>query len=104
MSNIQQNTACSGKNSAEQLEVAIVGAGFAGMYMLYRLRRLGLSSRVYETGSGVGVHGIGIVIPAHAVTSKVCSTPINFLTSYNRNGSGVRSIQRSQKFSATRIT
>ena len=54
MSNIQQNTACSGKNSAEQLEVAIVGAGFAGMYMLYRLRQLGLSSRVYETGSGVG--------------------------------------------------
>ena len=54
MSNIQHNTVCSGKSSVEQLEVAIVGAGFAGMYMLYRLRQLGLSSRVYETGSGVG--------------------------------------------------
>ena len=36
------------------LEVVIVGAGFAGMYMLHRLRELGVSTRVYETGSGVG--------------------------------------------------
>ena len=35
-------------------DVVIVGAGFAGMYMLYRLRGLGLSARVYEQGSGVG--------------------------------------------------
>src|SRR6476660_9771306 len=35
-------------------DVVIVGAGFAGLYMLYRVRRLGLSARVYETGSGVG--------------------------------------------------
>ena len=34
--------------------VVIVGAGFAGMYMLYRLRNLGFSARVYEAGSGVG--------------------------------------------------
>ena len=54
MSDIQQNTACSGKNSAEQLEVAIVGAGFAGMYMLCCMRKLGLSARIYEAGSGVG--------------------------------------------------
>jgi cyclohexanone monooxygenase len=32
----------------------IVGAGFAGMYMLHRLRGLGLSARVFEQGSGVG--------------------------------------------------
>ena len=54
MSNIQQNTACSGENSAGQLEVAIIGAGFAGMYMLYCMRKLGLSARIYEAGSGVG--------------------------------------------------
>ena len=35
-------------------DVVIVGAGFAGMYMLYRLRNLGFSARVYEAGSGVG--------------------------------------------------
>jgi cyclohexanone monooxygenase len=32
----------------------VVGAGFAGLYMLYRLRGLGLSARVFEAGSGVG--------------------------------------------------
>ena len=35
-------------------DAVVVGAGFAGMYMLYRLRELGLSVRVFETASGVG--------------------------------------------------
>jgi len=37
------------------LDAVIVGAGFSGLYMLYRLRDvLGLSARVYEAGDGVG--------------------------------------------------
>ena len=32
----------------------IVGAGFSGMLALYRLRKSGLSVRVFETGDGVG--------------------------------------------------
>ena len=32
----------------------IVGAGFAGMYMLHRLRGLGFTARVYKAGGGVG--------------------------------------------------
>ena len=40
--------------SAANYDVVVVGAGFAGMYMLYRLRGLGLSARVYEQGDGVG--------------------------------------------------
>src|SRR6187401_1082427 len=36
------------------LDAVVVGAGFAGMYMLHRLRGLGLSARVYEAGDGVG--------------------------------------------------
>jgi cyclohexanone monooxygenase len=35
-------------------DVVVVGAGFAGLYMLYRLRGLGLSVRVYEQGGGLG--------------------------------------------------
>ncbi|MGB7120056.1 MAG: NAD(P)/FAD-dependent oxidoreductase, partial [Bradyrhizobium sp.] len=35
-------------------DVVVVGAGFAGMYMLHRLRKLGFSARVYEQGSDVG--------------------------------------------------
>jgi cation diffusion facilitator CzcD-associated flavoprotein CzcO/acetyl esterase/lipase len=36
------------------VDVAVVGAGFAGMYLLHRLRGLGLSARVYESGDDVG--------------------------------------------------
>src|SRR5258708_38576847 len=35
-------------------DAVIVGAGFAGMYMLYRLRGMGFSVRVFEAGSGGG--------------------------------------------------
>ncbi len=35
-------------------DAIVVGAGFSGLYMLYRLRLLGLSVRVLERGSGVG--------------------------------------------------
>jgi cyclohexanone monooxygenase len=35
-------------------DVVVVGAGFAGMYMLHKLRGLGLSARVYEQGGDVG--------------------------------------------------
>ncbi|MDH3680224.1 MAG: NAD(P)/FAD-dependent oxidoreductase [Acidimicrobiia bacterium] len=35
-------------------DVVIVGAGFAGMYMLHKVRQLGLSARVYDAAKGVG--------------------------------------------------
>jgi cyclohexanone monooxygenase len=35
-------------------DAVIVGAGFAGMYMLYRSRQMGFSCRVVEAGGGVG--------------------------------------------------
>ena len=46
----------SSTNTAEsnRLDAVVIGAGFAGLYMLYKLRQLGLKSRVFETGDGVG--------------------------------------------------
>jgi cyclohexanone monooxygenase len=41
-------------DAVRQPDALIVGAGFAGLYMLYRLRGLGLSARVYEAGEGIG--------------------------------------------------
>ncbi|MBX9910093.1 MAG: NAD(P)/FAD-dependent oxidoreductase [Beijerinckiaceae bacterium] len=38
----------------KRLDVAIVGAGFSGLYMLLRLRRLGFSTRVFEAAADVG--------------------------------------------------
>src|SRR5579863_9205302 len=43
------------ESSREQaFDVVVVGAGFAGMYMLHRLGKLGFSVRVFEQGSDVG--------------------------------------------------
>ena len=41
-------------SGTESYDAIIVGAGFSGLYMLHRLRGLGMSARVYERGSGVG--------------------------------------------------
>jgi cation diffusion facilitator CzcD-associated flavoprotein CzcO len=38
----------------QSVDAVVVGAGFSGLYQLYRLRELGLSTRVFETGDGVG--------------------------------------------------
>lgn len=35
-------------------DAVIVGAGFAGLYMLHKLRSAGLNAQVFETGDGVG--------------------------------------------------
>ena len=37
-----------------EFDAVVVGAGFAGLYMLHRLRGLGLSARVFEAGGGIG--------------------------------------------------
>jgi cyclohexanone monooxygenase len=37
-----------------EFDAVVVGAGFSGLYMLHRLRQMGLSVRVLEKGSGVG--------------------------------------------------
>ena len=46
-----------GKNmnpSQSEFDVVVVGAGFSGMYLLHKLRQLGLSARVLEAGADVG--------------------------------------------------
>ncbi|MFV0532749.1 MAG: flavin-containing monooxygenase [Cumulibacter sp.] len=43
-----------GKAGKVDYDVVIVGAGFAGMYQLHKLRQQGMSAHVYETGSDVG--------------------------------------------------
>jgi cation diffusion facilitator CzcD-associated flavoprotein CzcO len=38
----------------EHYDAIVIGAGISGMYMLYRLRELGLTARVFESGTNVG--------------------------------------------------
>jgi cation diffusion facilitator CzcD-associated flavoprotein CzcO len=39
---------------ATDFDAIVIGAGVSGLYQLYRLRELGLTTRVFEAGSGVG--------------------------------------------------
>ena len=50
----RQQTASTGASSHADFDAVVIGAGFAGLYMLYRLRGLGLSVRVLEAAGGVG--------------------------------------------------
>jgi cation diffusion facilitator CzcD-associated flavoprotein CzcO len=40
--------------AVEELDVVVVGAGFAGLYQLDHLRRLGYKVKVFEAGSDIG--------------------------------------------------
>jgi cyclohexanone monooxygenase len=48
------NQAANRKSGSQEVDAVVIGAGFAGLYMLYKLRELGLRARVFETGDGVG--------------------------------------------------
>jgi cyclohexanone monooxygenase len=54
MSALQTASSKSAAAGIERYDAVVVGAGFAGLYLLHRLRGLGLSVRVYEQGDGVG--------------------------------------------------
>ena len=47
-------TQVSSSHPTQTVDAVIVGAGCGGMYMLHRLRKLGLTSQVFEAGTGVG--------------------------------------------------
>jgi len=51
---VQRQPMTAGAEASGAFDAVIVGAGLAGLYMLHRLRQVGLSARVYEAGSGVG--------------------------------------------------
>jgi NADPH-dependent glutamate synthase beta subunit-like oxidoreductase len=40
--------------AVEELDVLVVGSGFAGLYQLDDLRRLGYNVKVFEAGSDIG--------------------------------------------------
>jgi cation diffusion facilitator CzcD-associated flavoprotein CzcO len=54
MSDSNRQTSSRRTQEVAEVDAVVVGAGFAGMYMIHRLRGLGLSLRVFEAGDGVG--------------------------------------------------
>ena len=61
-------------NPTERKDVVVVGAGFSGMYQLYKLREQGLDVQVFEAGSDVGGLGTGIATRAPVSILKVWLT------------------------------
>ena len=47
-------TTSDARNSAQQFDAIVIGAGFGGLYALHKLREIGLSAHVLEMGDGVG--------------------------------------------------
>ncbi|CAF1090024.1 unnamed protein product [Rotaria sordida] len=41
-------------NATKMIDAVIIGAGFSGLFMLHRLRELGISAYVFEKADGVG--------------------------------------------------
>ena len=41
-------------SNQREMDVAVAGAGFGGMYLLHKLRPLGFSVKVFEAGTDVG--------------------------------------------------
>lgn len=37
-----------------EFEVLIIGAGFSGVYQLYRLRKLGFDAKLFDAGNDFG--------------------------------------------------
>ena len=54
MAEVKLNPMETNQEAGGDFDAVIVGAGFAGLYMLHRMCGLGLSARVFEAGSGVG--------------------------------------------------
>ena len=81
----------------ESYDVVVVGAGFAGLYMLHRLRELGLTARVFEQGDGVGGTWYWNRYPGARCDVESSYTPTRSPTSCSRNGTGASATRRSRR-------
>jgi cation diffusion facilitator CzcD-associated flavoprotein CzcO len=48
------STDASGNDRSERGDVIVVGAGFGGLYAIYRMKQLGLRVQAFEAGGDVG--------------------------------------------------
>ena len=86
------------KGTRMEFDAIVVGAGFSGLYMLHKLRELGLSARVYETADGVGgtwywnrYPGARCDSESHTITHT--HSPMKS----NRSGSGPAAIRNNRR-------
>ena len=85
-------------------DAIIIGAGLSGMYQLYRLRELGLRTRVFEAGTNVGGTWYWNCYPGARFDSESYSYGYSFSKELLRNGSGPSILRASRKHCATATT
>ena len=65
--------------STGPLDAVVIGAGFAGLYMLHRLREQGLHrARLRGRATASAAPGTGTATRARAATRRACTTRYSF--------------------------
>lgn len=72
-----------------QLDMLVVGAGFAGIYQLYKAREAGMTVRVLEAGEGVGGTWFWNRYPGARCDVESLDYSTHFAASWKRNGNGL---------------
>ena len=54
MSNANARPSTADRKKSAEFDIVIIGAGFSGLYMLHRLRKLGVKIKLFEAAAGVG--------------------------------------------------
>ena len=92
-------------SAQREVDAVVVGAGFAGLYMLHRLRGLGaLRAGVRGRRRASAAPGTGTAIPARAATSRARTIPTRSPTSSSRSGTGPSATPPSRRSCATSTT
>jgi len=81
-------------NAVRRLDVVVVGAGFGGMYAVYKFNQMGLKIQGFEAGSNVGVFGFGTATPAPELICPASTTALVFLMKSSKSGLGQSSLLR----------
>jgi len=68
-------------------DAIVIGAGISGLYMLYRLLELGMTARVFETGTNVGEALLSFKVDSY---SNVEGRTVRRVLGYNGNGAHFR--------------
>ena len=82
---------------AESVDAIVIGAGFAGLYMLHRLRQLKLSVIAFEAAADIGGTWYWNRYPGARCDVESMQYCYPSRPSWSRNGSGTRSSPPSRR-------
>lgn len=84
----------------KEVDAVVLGAGFAGLYMLHQLRSKGFSTIVYEAGDGVGGVWYWNRYPGARCDIESIYYNYTFQKNYMKNGLGHLDFQSKRKYCA----